>query len=108
MENVSFDEWQKMDVRVAKIESAERIEGADKLLKLVVSLGKEKRDLVAGIAEFYASEELVGKTIPILTNLEPKQFKGVTSHGMILAIEHKGKAVLMLPDKDVKEGSKVM
>ncbi|MFH1172687.1 MAG: methionine--tRNA ligase subunit beta [Nanoarchaeota archaeon] len=105
---ISFDDWQKMDIRIAKIESAEKIEGADKLLKLNVSLGDEKRELVAGIAEFYAPEELVDKMIPILANLEPKQFKGVTSHGMILAVEEDGKAILLKSEKEVREGSKVM
>ena len=108
MDNISFDEWQKMDIRIVKIELAERVEGTDKLLKLNVSLGDEKRELVAGIAEFYNPEELVGKMIPILANLEPKQFKSVTSHGMILAIESDGKAILMEPEKEVREGSKVM
>ena len=107
-ENISFDEWQKMDIRIAKIESAEKIEGTDKLLKLNVSLGDEKRELVAGIAEFYKPEELTDKLIPILANLEPKQFKGVTSHGMILVAVSGDNDTLLVPEKEIKEGSKVM
>jgi len=108
MDMVSFQDWQKMDIRIAKIESAEKVEGADKLLKLNVSLGDEKRELVAGIAEWYSPDELAGKKIPVLANLEPKQFRGVTSHGMILAAEKDGKAVIITPEEEVEAGSKVM
>jgi len=108
MELISFNDWQKMDIRIVKIESAEKVEDTDKLLKLTIKLDGEERELVAGIAESYKPENIVGKMIPILANLEPKQFKGITSHGMILAADDNGKAVLLSPDKEVETGSKVM
>ena len=82
---VSFADFQKLDLRVARILSAEPIEGADRLLKLQVDLGTEKRQMVAGIAEHYKPEALVGKQVIIVANLEPATIRNVESHGMILA-----------------------
>ena len=82
---VSFADFQKLDLRVARILSAEPIEGADRLLKLFVDLGTEKRQLVAGIAEHYKPEALVDKQVIVVTNLEPATIRGVESHGMVLA-----------------------
>lgn len=82
---ISFADFQKLDLRVARILSAEPIEGADRLLKLQVDLGTEKRQLVAGIAEHYKPEALVGKQVIVVANLEPATIRGVESHGMILA-----------------------
>jgi len=107
MSTVSFEEFQKMDIRIAKIEKAERVEGTDKLVKLQVNMGNEKRQLVAGIAHQYEPKKLVGKQIPILANLEPKSFKGIESRGMILVAESDGKITLITPEKDVAPGAKV-
>lgn len=104
---IKFDDFNKLDIRIGTIENAEKVEGADKLLKLTVDLGEEKRTLVAGIAEDYKPEEIIGKQIPILTNLEPKTIKGIESKGMILAIDINGKATLLHPDKKVPNGSKI-
>ena len=82
---VSFADFQKLDLRIARILTAEPIEGADRLLKLQVDLGTEKRQVVAGIAEHYTPETLVGKQVIIVANLEPATIRGVESHGMILA-----------------------
>jgi methionyl-tRNA synthetase len=82
---VSFADFQKLDLRVARILSAEPIEGADRLLKLQVDLGTEKRQMVAGIAEHYKPEALVGKQVIVVANLEPATIRNVESHGMILA-----------------------
>ena len=82
---VSFADFQKLDLRVARVLAAEPIEGADRLLKLQVDLGTEKRQVVAGIAEHYKSEALVGKQVIIVANLEPATIRNVESHGMILA-----------------------
>ena len=82
---VSFTDFQKLDLRVARILSAEPVKGADRLLKLQVDLGTEKRQLVAGIAEHYKPEALVGKQIIVVANLEPATIRNVESHGMILA-----------------------
>ena len=97
----------KLDIRVGTIKSAERVEGADKLMKLMMDMGTEERQLVAGIAEWYSPEELVGKQIPVLVNLEPKNFRGTESNGMILAADDDGKAILLHPGREIKNGSKI-
>ena len=107
MENINFEEFQKIDLRIGKIIEAERIEGTDKLLKLKVDLGEEKRQLVAGIAKFYQPEDLIGKEIVVVANLEPKIFRGVESQGMLLAGDVEGKPVLLKPDEEVPPGTKV-
>jgi len=105
---VSFEEFSKLDLRIARIEEVEEIEGSDKLYKLTISLGEEKRTLVAGIKKYYKKEELVGKEIVVVANLEPKVIKGVTSQGMLLAATSKnGDVSLLVPDKEVEEGSKI-
>jgi len=107
MENINFEEFQKIDLRVGKIIEAEKIEGADKLLKLKVDLGEEKRQLVAGIAKFYQPEDLIGKEIVVVANLEPKTLRGVESQGMLLAADVEGKPVLLKPDQEVPPGTKI-
>jgi tRNA-binding EMAP/Myf-like protein len=104
---INYDDFQKLEIRIGTILEAEKIEGADKLLKLKVDLGEEQRTLVAGIAESYKPASLIGKQIPILTNLEPRTLRGVESQGMILAVEIDGKAVLLRPSKKVPAGAKV-
>jgi len=104
---ISFDDFQKLDIKIGTILEAEKVEGADKLLKLKVDLGDEQRILVAGIAETYNAEKIIGKQIPILINLEPKKLRGIESQGMILAVETDGKAVLLHPEKKVANGSKI-
>lgn len=109
METVKFNDWQKLDLRTAKIIDVEEIEGADKLYKLEIDLGKEKRTLVAGLKPYYKKEELKGKTCIVFTNLEPRKIRGVESQGMILAAtnEDESKVRLLQPDEEIKEGSKV-
>jgi len=104
---ISFDDFNKLDIRIGTILEAEKVEGADKLLKLLVDIGDEKRTLVAGIAETYTPEEIIGKQIPILTNLEPKKLRGIESNGMILAVDIDNKATLIHPDKQVPNGGKI-
>ncbi|MCD6093073.1 MAG: methionine--tRNA ligase subunit beta [Candidatus Aenigmarchaeota archaeon] len=106
MENISFKEFQKLDIRTGKIIEVHRIENSDKLLKLVVDIGSEKRQLVAGIAKFYGEKELMNKNVVVLTNLEPKTFCGVVSEGMMLAADDE-KPVLLVPEKDVPAGTKI-
>ena len=107
MENINFEEFQKIDLRVGKIIEAEKIEGTDKLLKLKVDLGEEKRQLVAGITKFYQPEDLIGKEIVVVANLEPKILRGIESQGMLLAGDVKGKPVLLKPDQEVPPGTKI-
>lgn len=105
---ITYDDFKKLEIRIAEIKAADRIEGADRLLKLTVGLGKEKRTLVAGIADNYGPEQLLGKQVPILANLEPRKIRGVESNGMILAVSVDGRAVLMHPDRKVQPGSEVL
>jgi len=103
---ISFEDFNKLDIRIGTILNAEPVENTDKLLKLKVDLGDEQTELVAGIADAYKPEELKGKQIPILTNLEPKTIKGIESKGMILAVDN-DKAILIHPDKKAINGSKI-
>ncbi|MEM5813130.1 MAG: methionine--tRNA ligase subunit beta [Candidatus Aenigmatarchaeota archaeon] len=107
-EEVSIEEFQKIDLRVGKIISAEKIENADKLLKLLVDLGNEKRTLIAGIAKSYKPEELINKNVVVLANLKPKVIRGVESKGMLLAaIDKNENPILLTVDKDVEVGAKI-
>ncbi|MEW6329815.1 MAG: methionine--tRNA ligase, partial [Candidatus Micrarchaeota archaeon] len=83
-----------------------RVEGSGKLLKLVVDIGTEERQLVAGIAEYYAPEALIGKNIVVLANLEPKMIRGIPSNGMILAADG-GRVSILTVDGDVLPGTPV-
>ncbi|WP_032496675.1 methionine--tRNA ligase subunit beta [Hydrogenivirga sp. 128-5-R1-1] len=103
---VGIEDFLKLDLRLAKVLNAERVEGSEKLLKLTLSLGDEERTVVAGIAKFYSPEELVGKKILIVTNLKPRKIFGIESQGMILALSDGEKMSLLVPDRDIEEGSK--
>lgn len=103
--NVNIDDLKKLEIRIGKILSAEKIEKADRLLKLEVDFGEFKRQIVSGIAEFYKPEDLIGKECPFIVNLEPRSFMGVESQGMLLATGVEGSAVLLHPDKEVPVGS---
>jgi len=106
-EIISFSEFKKIDLRIGRIIKAEKIPRAKKLLLLHVELGEEKRTLVAGLAEFYSPDELVGKEIIVVANLQPKKMMGYVSQGMLLAAVSNGKPVLLVPEKDVPPGTKV-
>lgn len=108
-DTITIDEFARVHLRVAEILAAERIEGAKKLLRLQIRLGEgEERQLVAGIAETYAPEDLPGKTIVVVANLQPATIRGVSSQGMLLAAtDPEGRAILLTPEKPVAAGSKV-
>jgi len=107
MEDINFDDFQRIDLRVAKVIAAEKIEDSEKLLKLEIDLGKEKRQLVAGIGQFYSPEELMRREIVVVANLELKKIKGVESQGMLLAADIGGKPILLKPDEEVPPGTKI-
>ena len=106
-EIIDITEFAKLDLLIGKIVDAEKIEGSKKLIKLEVDVGDEMRQLVAGIAEDYIPEALIGKLVPILANLKPAKLMGVESRGMILAVDVKGKPILLHPDKEVPAGSRI-
>jgi len=103
---ISIEEFRKLDLRIGKIISAEKIAGADKLLKLEV-LCPEKRQVVAGIAEYYNPEVLIGKEVIMVANLKPAKIKGILSEGMILAAKDKNGLCLIVPEKEIEPGAKV-
>lgn len=106
-EIMDISEFAKLDLRIGKIENAERIEGSKKLIKLDVDVGNERRQMVAGIAEEYNPEDLIGELVPVLVNLKPVKLMGVESQGMILAVEVNGKPILLHPDREVPAGSRI-
>lgn len=126
MEIVSFKDFKKLDIRIGRILSAEKVEGSDKLLKLEVDFGSEtvilptigeespkeevrpiRRQIIAGIAQFYVPEALIGKECPFAYNLAPRILKGLESQGMILCPAGENGPVLLHPDKEVLPGSTV-
>jgi methionine--tRNA ligase beta chain len=108
---VEFEDWDKIDLRVAEIKTIEEIEGADKLYKLTLDVGEDvgKRIVCAGIKEYYSKEELEGKKIIFFINLKPRKMRGIESQGMLLAAvsDDHSKVVLVSPEKDIENGSKV-
>jgi methionyl-tRNA synthetase len=107
MDIVSFEEFKRMDLRVGEILKAERVPGTDKLLKLEVDIGTEKRTMVAGVADVYSPEELAGKKLVVIVNLQPARIRGIESQAMLLAAEIGGKATIPFFDRDVPAGAKV-
>ena len=108
-EHISFEDWQKFDLRTGEILEVEDIDGAEKLYKLKVDLGTETRTIVAGLRRNYTREELEGKKCIVFTNLEPKKIKGILSHGMLLAAvnDDHSEIKLLQPDGVIDPGWKV-
>ena len=102
---ITFDDFKKLEIRIGKVLSAERVEGTDKLIKLEIDLGTEKRQLVAGMAEFFEPAHFIGKELPVVINLEPRKLKGIQSQGMVLAVDVNGKPILLHPAEEVPPGS---
>jgi methionine--tRNA ligase beta chain len=104
---ITIEEFLKTGLKVAEVKSAEKVEGSRKLLKLNVDLGGEIRTVVAGIADVYPPEELIGKQLIVVTNLKPAKLMGVESNGMVLAASVEGKPVLVGLSKPVPNGTPV-
>jgi methionyl-tRNA synthetase len=106
--NITYEDFAKLEIRIGTITSAEKVEGADKLLKLCVDLGTETRQLVAGIAQVFTDpSELIGSQIPVLCNLEPRTLRGLESQGMMLAADENGMPVLIRPEHNIPNGSQI-
>lgn len=108
---IEFSDWQKLDLRVAQIKKVEDIEGADKLYKLTLDVGKEigQRIICAGIKQYYSKDELKNKKIILFSNLKPRPMKGIESQGMLLAAvsaDH-SKVVLLSPEKEIENGCRI-
>jgi len=104
---IDIDEFKRIDLRVGIVRHAEQIPGSKKLLKLIVDLGSEQRQIIAGIAPWYKPEELIGKKVVVVANLKPKKLMGYESQGMILATCNEGKPALVTVEGEVEPGSKI-
>jgi len=106
--DISFDEFQKLDLRVGKIVEASQIPGSRNLIRMIVDFGAEKRQAVAGLLQYYKPDSLVGRKCAFMLNLQRRKMMGVESQCMILAAEDsKGNVVILQPERDIAEGSKV-
>ncbi|MGI1657560.1 MAG: methionine--tRNA ligase [Desulfitobacterium sp.] len=106
-EEISIDDFAKLDLRVAKVLHAEKVEKTDKLLKLEIEVAGKPRTIVSGIAQHYAPEDLIGKHVVIVANLKPAKLRGIMSEGMILAASHEGVLEVLTLDKDIPAGARV-
>ena len=105
---ISFDEFQKLDMRIGKVLEANQIPSSRNLIRMIVDFGTEKRQAVAGLLQYYKPEDLVGKKFAFILNLQRRKFMGVESQCMILAAEDtKGAVVALQPEKDIAEGSRI-
>jgi methionyl-tRNA synthetase len=107
-DSISYDDFMKMDLRVGTILEASKVEKADKLLKLIIDTGIDRRTVVSGIAEHFTPDEIVGKQVTVLLNLEPRKIRGIESQGMILMAEDEtGKLKFVQPSDSVNPGAEV-
>ena len=105
---ILYEDFEKVDLRTAKVLEAEKVEGADRLLKLQIEVGEEKRQIVSGIAEYYSPEDLIGKMVIVVANLKPATIFGIESHGMLLAASNKKElSVVTVSGDGIKSGAKV-
>jgi methionyl-tRNA synthetase len=107
MEEITIEEFKRLDIRVGEITGAERVQGTDKLVRLTVDIGDEVRTLVAGIATHYQPADLVGRRIVVLANLKPRQVRGVESRGMMLAATWGDEVAILTVDRAAPKGSKI-
>ncbi len=106
-ETIRFQEFERVKLQVGRVTNAESLKGYNKILKITVDMGNEKRDIMSGIAKFYSPEELIGRSVIVCSNLEPKNFGENVSNGMILAVEKDKRPVLLTVSEEVEPGSPV-
>ena len=104
---IVYDDFDKLDLRIGTVLQAEKVQKADKLLKLEVDLGFEKRTIVSGIAKHFSPEELINKQVIVVANLAPRKMRGIESQGMLLTARDGDRVVLVTADSPVSAGSKV-
>ncbi len=104
---IKIEDFQRLDLRIGKIISAQKISGSNKLLDLEIDLGEEKRKIVAGIGKNYQPGDLLGKEVVVLVNLEAKEIFGLKSDGMILAVEDKKGPIILVPERETVIGAKI-
>ena len=104
---VSFKDFKKLDIRIGTIIEVQKIKGSDKLYKLQVDMGLEKRQIITGLVEYYEPDELLNLRIPVVLNLKPAKIFGNMSYGMLLAAEKNGELALLTTDREIPNGSQV-
>jgi len=104
---ITYDDFSKIDLRIAEVLEAERIPKTDKLMKLQIKIGKENRQIVAGIAEHYEIEQIIGKRIIVVANLESTKIRNENSNGMLLAAKENGQLTLLTTFDDIESGAKI-
>ncbi len=107
MPNITYDDFAKLDIRIAKILSTEKIPGKSKIIKGIIDLGEERREVIIGGAEYYQPEDLVGKTVVVIANLEPRKIAGFESNAMLLAADVNDKPFWLTVSEDVPLGTKI-
>ena len=107
METITYDDFTKLDLRVAKIIATEPIPGKTRIIKGTIDLGDNKRDVIIGGAQYYSPDDLIGKTVIVVANLEPKKMAGVESNAMLLAADVDDKPFWLTVDGDVPLGSPI-
>ena len=108
MKTIEYADFEKLNLVVGEVTEVETIKGADKLLKLKINIGNQEKQVVAGIAQYYTKDQLLGKKLVLLENLKPTKIRGIESKGMILAAEENEKIVLLTVDNDIANGAKVL
>jgi tRNA-binding protein len=104
---ISIDDFRKVELKVATVKSAEPHPNADRLMVLQVDLGTEQRQICAGIRQHYTPEELIGKQVVVVSNLDTAKLRGLESQGMLLAASDEGRVIILTPEKSVVAGAKV-
>ncbi|TLX83051.1 MAG: tRNA-binding protein [Thaumarchaeota archaeon] len=107
MPNITCDDFAKLDLRIAKIVNTEKIPGKSRIIKGIIDLGEEKREVIIGGAEYYQPEELVGKTVVVIANLEPRKIAGFESNAMLLAADVNDKPFWLTVSEEVPLGTKI-
>ncbi|OLD31941.1 MAG: tRNA-binding protein [Thaumarchaeota archaeon 13_1_40CM_2_39_13_2] len=107
MTQVTYDDFAKLDLRIAKIMQVEKIPGKSRIVKGVIDLGAEKREVIIGGAEYYPPEELVGRKVIVIANLEPRKIAGIESNAMLLAADLNDKPYWLTVNEDVPVGTKI-
>jgi len=105
--NITYDDFAKLDLRIAKIVNTEKIPGKSRIIKGIIDLGEEKREVIIGGAEYYQLEELIGKTVVVIVNLEPRKIAGFESNAMLLAADVNEKPFWLTVSEDVPLGTKI-
>ena len=107
MTQLTYDDFAKLDLRLAKITQVEKIPGKSKIVKGVIDLGEEKREVIIGGAEYYKPEELIGRKVIVIANLEPRKIAGIESNAMLLAADLNDKPYWLTVNEDVPLGTKI-